>query len=267
MADGDTQTKAPNLAIHRITAHFSGFESQDLVTVEKIFPSTVRPDLERAMLSVIAGAQAVEFIGISGGRGYQTQTFSTILSERREPPIVTAAEYMDIDIGAETSGRCIVTGLWFFDRNGGPAALLVSQMRSYPGEPGGVRVEAILSEPAGGRDEGQRMLAALARELTTESVYRGKALSFETSRSYDGGLGDLKVHRLPKVGLDQIILPAKVISTLERTVFGFVKARQALKEHGFSTKRGLLLYGPPGTGKTHFIRYLCRSWMATLRCW
>ncbi len=256
MADGDIQEKTIDLAAKRIGRHFADFELEELVTVEKMFPLTVRPDLESALQAVLAEVEAVEFIGISGGRGYEVQTFASILSERREPPIVTAAEYMDIDIGTEVSGRCIVSAIWFFRQNGGPAALLVSQKRKFPGDSGAVRIEAILSEPAGGREAGQQILAALARQLTTESVYRGRALSFETTRSYGGGLGELKVHRLPKVSLDQVILPAKVIATLERTVFGFVSARQALKEHGFSTKRGLLLYGPPGTGKTHFIRYL-----------
>lgn len=75
-------------------------------------------------------------------------------------------------------------------------------------------------------------------------------------RGFGGGLGALKVHHFPAMTLDQVILPAPTLATLERTVFGFVKARAELKAHGFSTKRGILLYGPPGTGKTHFIRYL-----------
>lgn len=92
--------------------------------------------------------------------------------------------------------------------------------------------------------------------LTSNSIYRGRALSFETTRSYYGGLGDLKVHRFPETTLDQIILPRQTLNVLDRTVFGFIEAREKLLKKGFSAKRGLLLYGPPGTGKTHFIRFL-----------
>lgn len=256
MADDKKQKQTADLVVNRINQHFTGFKAQDLVTIEKVFPTTVRPDLERAIEKIMTQSKEVEFIGVSNESRYEAVTFSSIVSAQRYHPVVTAAEYMDIDIGSDAAGRCIVTGMWFFDKNGGPAALLVSQIKGYPGQPGGVRVEAILSDKAGGRDEGQNMLAALARELMAESVYRGKALCFETTRSYMGGLGDLKVQQLPKVALDQVILPAKVLEILQRTVFGFVEARSALKTHGFSTKRGLLLYGPPGTGKTHFIRYL-----------
>ncbi len=244
------------LAANRIMEHFSGYDLTDLVTVEKVFPTTVRPDLEPAIQSMLQVDQGkAQFAGISGARGYQTINFSFLLTERREPPIISAAEYMDIDLGEDVPGRCITCGIWFFYINDAPAALLVSQISRYENNPG-VRMEAIVSQPAGGRDEAQAILATLAKRLITDSVYRGKALSFETARTYGGGLGALKVHRFPTMSLDQVILPKPTLDALERTVFGFVKARATLRERGFSTKRGLLLYGPPGTGKTHFIRYL-----------
>ncbi len=244
------------LASERILTHFAGFELADLVTVEKIFPTTVRPDLEPAIEKMLQsdGGEA-EFAGIGGAGRFQTISFSGIMTERREPPIITAAEYMDIDIGTQDSGRCIICGVWFFHVDGGPAALLISQVAKYEQNPG-VRIEMIASAPAGGRAKAQTLLATLAKMLITDSIYRGKALSFETGRTFHGGLGALKVHRFDQTTLDQVILPKSTLDALERTVFGFVKARATLREKGFSTKRGLLLYGPPGTGKTHFIRYL-----------
>ena len=246
----------PQRAVDRILEHFAGLELQDLVTVEKVFPTTVRPDLEPAIQSMLQADQGKSgFAGISGMRAYQTVSFSYLLTEKREPPIIAAVEYLDIDIGDDAPGRCITTGIWFFHIDQAPAALLVSQVSRYEGTPG-VRVEAIVSAGAGGRDEAQAILAELAKRLAANSIYRGRALSFEVTRSYGGDQGTLRVHRFPRITLDQIILPKKTLDVLERTVFRFVAVRKSLLEHGFSTKRGLLLYGAPGTGKTHFIRYL-----------
>lgn len=246
----------PQLARDRITQHFAGCALHDLVTVEKVFPTTVRPDLEGAIEAMLEAEQvAFAFSGLGVSRPYQTVTFTFLVTEKREPAIISAAEYMDIDIGDEAPGRCINTGIWFFHLDGGPAALLVSQTGHYDSMPG-VRVELIASPQAGGRVKAQALLAALAKGLLDRSVYKGRAVSFATVRSYHGGLGSLKVHRFPAMTIEQVVLPRRTLDTLERTVFGFVNARQALRDHGFSTKRGLLLYGAPGTGKTHFIRYL-----------
>ncbi len=248
------KTPKPERVLVRIEEHFKDYPVHELNTVQKVFPTTVRPDLEAAIEDLLSGG-TYAFAGISKGYDYQTLSFSFLTTERREPAVIAAPEYMDIDIGDAEPGRCISAGIWFFHVTDGPVALLVSQQSEHMGDPG-VRVEAIASPAAGGREEAQAILAALAEKLTSTSVYRGKALSFATSRSYRGGLGALTVHRLPNITLDQIILPKKVLATLERTVFGFVDVRDALREHGFSSKRGILLYGPPGTGKTHFIRYL-----------
>lgn len=242
----------PERAIERLMRHFDGNDLESLTTVERRFPVTVQPDLEAAIETILPGAA---FAGISARRGFETLTFSHLVNERREPPVISAPEYLDIDIGEENSARCVVSGLWMFKIEGAPAALLVSQVGRMEHSPG-VHVQAITSEGAGGREEAQAILAALAMALKAKSVYRGKALSFETQRSYMGGLGALHVHSLPKLSLEDIILPKATLETLDRTVFQFIQTREKLKEMGFSTKRGLLLHGPPGTGKTHFIRYM-----------
>lgn len=243
---------SPETAIDRLMRHFDGNSLESLTTVEKTFPTTVQPDLEAAIDSVLPGAH---FAGISGRRSYETLTFSYLVNERREPPVISAPEYLDIDIGEAQSGRCVVSGFWMFQIEGAPAALLVSQVARMERDPG-VHVQAIASAGAGGRDKAQAILAAIAIALNTTSVYRGKALSFETERDYMGGLGALRVHSLPELSHDDVILPQPTLEQLDRTVFQFLETREKLKEKGFSTKRGLLLYGPPGTGKTHFIRYV-----------
>ncbi len=251
MKDQNSQT-GPERAIERVMRHFDGCGLENLATVERAFPVTVQPDLEAAIETVLPGA---EFVGISARRGYETITFSYLVNERREPAVISAPEYLDIDIGEEKAARCVVSGLWMFKIEGAPVALLISQVGRMEHDPG-VHAQVIASEEAGGREEAQAILAAIAKALNAKSVYRGKALSFETQRSYMGGLGALRVHSFPRLALDDVILPKPTLDTLDRTVFQFVETREKLKTKGFSTKRGLLLYGPPGTGKTHFIRYV-----------
>ncbi|MEX0279718.1 MAG: AAA family ATPase [Arenibacterium sp.] len=251
MKDQNSQT-GPERAIERLMRHFDGCGLESLATVERAFPITVQPDLETAIEIVLPDAI---FAGISARRGYETITFSYLVNERREPAVISAPEYLDIDIGEEKAARCVVSGIWMFNIEEAPAALLVSQVGRLERSPG-VHVQVIASEHAGGREEAQAILAAIAKALNARSVYRGKALSFETERSYMGGLGALRVHSLPRLTLEDIILPKSTLETLDRTVFQFIETREKLKEKGFSTKRGLLLYGPPGTGKTHYIRYV-----------
>ena len=52
------------------------------------------------------------------------------------------------------------------------------------------------------------------------------------------------------------MLPATVLTRVERHALGVASHREALLAAGQHLKRGLLLYGPPGTGKTHTTRYL-----------
>jgi ATP-dependent 26S proteasome regulatory subunit len=64
------------------------------------------------------------------------------------------------------------------------------------------------------------------------------------------------VHRLHAVCREEVILPEKTLTLLDRNVSSFIKARGHIKSLGLSAKKGLLFYGPPGTGKTHTIHYL-----------
>jgi AAA+ superfamily predicted ATPase len=87
-------------------------------------------------------------------------------------------------------------------------------------------------------------------------TYRGRVISLESYYDYSGRGGAVKVHRLHKVSRDDVILPEKTLTLLDRNVRKFVDARQDIKRLRFSAKKGLLFYGPPGTGKTHTIHYL-----------
>src|SRR5215475_15131365 len=70
-----------------------------------------------------------------------------------------------------------------------------------------------------------------------------------------GGV-DLTFTGPPGVTRDDVVLPATVLTRVERHALGVAGHREALLTAGQHLKRGLLLYGPPGTGKTHTTRYL-----------
>jgi len=106
--------------------------------------------------------------------------------------------------------------------------------------------------------------AKLSRELFTQlealvrgtASYRGKVLSLEAADRYSGHTGVLRVHKLRKVGREEVILPEKTIQLLERNITGFIDRRNQFAKLGLPIKKGVLFYGPPGTGKTHTIHYL-----------
>jgi ATP-dependent 26S proteasome regulatory subunit len=99
-------------------------------------------------------------------------------------------------------------------------------------------------------------------------TYRGRVISLEGYIDPMGSGSMVKVHRLGKVGREDVILPRQTLATLDRNVAGFMKTREQLKKLQFQAHKGLLFYGPPGTGKTHTIRYLAsRSGRATRLYW
>lgn len=85
--------------------------------------------------------------------------------------------------------------------------------------------------------EGLFML--IQRELETASIYRGKA--------FDGS--DTFID-LSGVNPERVTYSAEVMTQLEANVWSMLKHSAAMREHGISLKRSVLLEGPYGTGKT-----------------
>jgi hypothetical protein len=101
-----------------------------------------------------------------------------------------------------------------------------------------------------------RVFEALEARLSKGSCYRGRVLSLEQHYQYSAHASRICVHELETVARADVILPEPTLAAVERNVLTFAGQRQALRDLGLSTQKGLLFHGAPGTGKTHCIRYL-----------
>ncbi len=122
-----------------------------------------------------------------------------------------------------------------------------------------VRLQVAAIDEERGVTVSREFMKQVEAEVMNARCYRGKVLSLEQGESYSGEASGVKVHRLGKVGREEVILPRETIDLLDRNVINFVQGRKRLGELQMATKKGLLFYGPPGTGKTHTIRYLAST--------
>jgi ATP-dependent 26S proteasome regulatory subunit len=102
------------------------------------------------------------------------------------------------------------------------------------------------------------------RELRTRSEggasWRGKVLVLEPAHDdYEISPAGLRVEKAAPVRRDDIVLPEKTLTLIERNTVGFVRDASRLAQLGLSAKKGVLLFGPPGTGKTLVVRWLAGS--------
>jgi hypothetical protein len=148
--------------------------------------------------------------------------------------------------------------LWLCRSDGLRYAVLLSSHREHQHE-AAIRIEIAVPIGAAGDAFVQRCFVELEKAVHAARSYRGKIPSLEGGADYRGRSRGVTVHRLPAVGREEVILPERTLTLLDRNVLGFVGNRAALRQLGQSTRKGILLYGPPGTGKTHTIRYLATN--------
>ena len=235
--------------------HFAGVAISGIATSARDFPITSRVDLQHALDRLFAKAPETRLVGIHSQLGGETPTLAHLLSPGPFPIDVGPLQHDEIDIGDPTPVRCLKNGLWLTRRFGVPLALLLSPTMQF-GRCGGMHLEVAVPLGEAGAEVSRELFRELEVGVAAGRTYRGRVISLETFSDYTGLGGAVKVHRLHRVSRDEVILPQKTLSLLDRNVAGFIAARDAIKSLRFSTKKGLLFYGPPGTGKTHTIHYL-----------
>lgn len=240
--------------------HFGRTQIAGLTILERTFPVRIRPDLQLAIDAVLREFQIQHFCGVQA-QYHEPASLSNCLTKTDEHVRLrcTPPQYQEVDVGDELPVRCLNTGLWMLNSGTHKLALLLSPASRY-GETTGLRVEMAGLDSAPTHQVVAGVFRRIESAINQSSSYRGKILSLEQSEhDYRGRQAGIRVHRLRSVSREEIILPAKTLTLLDRNVIGFMKQRENLREKRLSTRKGILFYGPPGTGKTHCIHYLTRA--------
>jgi len=235
--------------------HFKGIELTTLVTAARRFPSASRVDVQEA-LDHFFQPRTSRLLGIHSGFGHETATLAHLLTRGSPFPIdIGPLQHDEIDIGEADPVRCLKMGLWLSSTETLPFAALLSPAMQH-GMASGVQVEIGVPSGEAGLAFSQSFFREIEKGVNAGRAYRGRVISLETGADYTGRGGAVKVHRLHKVAREEVILPERTLSLLDRNVASFISVRDRIKGLGLSAKKGLLFYGPPGTGKTHTIHYL-----------
>jgi hypothetical protein len=238
-----------------IRQHFEPHAVTKLVTTSRYFPGRLKVELiaPLAALGAIAGPE-----GFSGlyfpceSKG----SFSGLLVEDEEPVLLAASHFEEVELGTDERFRCLRNGLWLGGAGEDRFAALYTCETDFQGD-NKLRLEIAVVRGEAGERRTRGLLAGFDDAIRNTGVYRGRVLSFERDQLY--GYAGLRVHTLPAVTRDEVILPGHTLDLIERNTLGFCARRDALAALGMPLKKGVLLYGPPGTGKTLTIRYIASA--------
>jgi AAA+ superfamily predicted ATPase len=221
------------------------------------FPVRDHPNLQRAIDGFLEGpGRSAEFIGVSTAqKSFNGVMLSELVARGRRPgligdssPTPGPVEYADVALGEDETLTCIKSGLMLIEDGAERLAVLVSSQASSLNR-GQIRVEVMAPE----REDAEKFLAEIRRGVRERNVYRGRVISLVQEPQQQISI---RIHSLPDIKREDIILPAGVLERVERHTVVFSSQVDRLRAAGQHAKRGLLLHGPPGTGKTLTAKYV-----------
>ncbi|UVK49889.1 ATP-binding protein (plasmid) [Mesorhizobium sp. AR02] len=176
-------------------------------------------------------------------------------SEGKHVVQLAPVQRQGIDIGEDEPYPSINNGIWLIAIDDDmPAAVMLSKFLTRYGPMVQVEIGHLPNEL--GHAFAKRFLRTI--QAQGKSYYRNKAVSFE-STEFGGTQETMRVHKLPAVSRNDVVLSKATMAQLDTHIFDFVKCREELKRLGQSGRKGILLHGHPGTGKTHVVHYIAAN--------
>lgn len=256
--DEQAESRQYKYCYQALNWHFAGLAKEDIVTSTRMFPGTMRADLQKAIERLFA-TDTIRLYGVQHDHRYDPLSLSRLMQDGDQAKAIAPVQTDDVDTGDDEPVRCLDHAVWLRRDKGVSYVVVLGQLESIRDGSSQIRVE--IGVPAG--DAGADLTAGLFREMEagvrSARCYRGRVLSLEKTGRFSGAGGSIRVHRLGSVRAEHLILPAATRRLIDRNVLTFAAQREKLRALGQSTKKGILLHGLPGTGKTHTIRYLASN--------
>jgi hypothetical protein len=234
----------------RLQEHF-GVSPLELPVLSEEFEAHDQVNLQVALDAWLsAPGRSSELIGIRGTDSWCKLTITELLRAYPPQPEVGPVQYANIELEEGRIITCICKGLLLLRDGNRALAALISVADSLVGS-GKVWVQVM----ARSREDAGQFLGEIRTSMRERNVYRGRIISLEA------GSHSLRVrlHQLPPVSREGIILPEGLLERIERHTIGFARQAERLRAAGRHLKRGLLLHGRPGTGKTLTAMYLANA--------
>ncbi len=191
--------------------------------------------------------RTVDVRGITIPPHHPPVTLQQLVTGQSIPPLrLSAPSLVDLPNGPGSTLACLLLAVLLVTDARGQYVMMIAGPSEHDQ---GLRVEIAGLAVA----EAQRVHADLDELRRRLNVYRGHVLDLAITPM---GTVSLTFGEVPDTARSDVILPAAVLTRIERHAMGVAAHRAALVALGQHLKRGLLLYGPPGTGKTHTMRYL-----------
>ncbi|WP_246700800.1 ATP-binding protein, partial [Rhizobium sp. PEPV16] len=241
----------------KLGRHFKPNDLAGLVSSRRQFTAHLLADLQTIIEDLVA-PWSPELLGFHQWIEFLPMKLSDLTtSEGKHSVQLTPVQYQDIDIGEDEPYASINNGLWQIDLDDNvPAAVMLSKFKARGGSK--VQVEIVHLPNDVGYDFAESFLRTIEAQGKNSRYYRNKAVSFE-STDFEGKNETMRVHKLPAVSRDDVVLSKATMAQLDTHIFDFVNCREELKRLGQSRQKGILLYGEPGTGKTHVIHYIAAN--------
>ncbi|WP_246804887.1 AAA family ATPase [Mesorhizobium mediterraneum] len=248
-------TEIVRFAWQALHHHFTNDDLTGLASSRRKFASHLLPDLQTMIEEEIAPLSPKLF-GVHQPREFLAMQLSDLVIREGEFVVpLTPLQYQDIDIGEDEPYASLHNGLWSFQIGDEPLAIFLSQFTDFEGRRY-VQVEIAYLPGEQASAFSREFLRKIQAVGESSRNYRNKVLSFEPDGRHSGMQGSMRVHALPAVRRNDVVLSEATMARLDAHIFDFDRHREGLKRLGQSTQKGILLYGPPGTGKTHVIRYV-----------